>query len=121
MCIDLIAVLCPFGPLKMLIDSTKTQSKNVPALLYAVNAVWLMAFDERDYGSHTGQQSQQSSQQQTQHTTHLEENTEHIALETRLESSTGQQQLPKSSSTSQPNKPADHSTEDDMDPEEEGK
>lgn len=31
---DLVAVLCPFGPLKMLIESTKTQAKNVPALLY---------------------------------------------------------------------------------------
>jgi len=42
---DLIAVLCPFGPLKILIESSKKQGQEVPALLYTVNAVWLMAFD----------------------------------------------------------------------------
>ncbi|KAI8982351.1 Presenilin-domain-containing protein [Mycotypha africana] len=40
---DLIAVLCPFGPLKMLIESSKKQQREVPALLYSVNAVWFMA------------------------------------------------------------------------------
>jgi presenilin 1 len=32
---DLIAVLCPFGPLKMLIESSKQQNREVPALLYS--------------------------------------------------------------------------------------
>lgn len=40
--LDLIAVLCPFGPLRLLIESSKTQQKEVPALLYSVNAVWFM-------------------------------------------------------------------------------
>ncbi|KAF9114349.1 Presenilin-1 [Mortierella sp. AM989] len=40
---DLIAVLCPFGPLKILVESSKNQNQEVPALLYTVNAVWFMA------------------------------------------------------------------------------
>ncbi|KAF9362169.1 Presenilin-1 [Mortierella sp. NVP85] len=40
---DLIAVLCPFGPLKILVESSRTQNQEVPALLYTVNAVWFMA------------------------------------------------------------------------------
>ncbi|KAL0082260.1 Presenilin-domain-containing protein, partial [Phycomyces blakesleeanus] len=39
---DLVAVLCPFGPLRLLIESSKTQQREVPALLYSVNAVWFM-------------------------------------------------------------------------------
>lgn len=39
---DLVAVLCPFGPLRMLIESSRTQQREVPALLYSVNAVWFM-------------------------------------------------------------------------------
>ncbi|KAI8370710.1 Presenilin-domain-containing protein [Radiomyces spectabilis] len=39
---DLIAVLCPFGPLRLLIESSRTQQREVPALLYSVNAVWFM-------------------------------------------------------------------------------
>ncbi|KAG1242794.1 hypothetical protein G6F68_016043 [Rhizopus microsporus] len=39
---DLIAVLCQFGPLKLLIESSKSQQREVPALLYSVNAIWLM-------------------------------------------------------------------------------
>ncbi|CEG67860.1 hypothetical protein RMATCC62417_04220 [Rhizopus microsporus] len=39
---DLIAVLCPFGPLRLLIESSKNQQREVPALLYSVNAVWMM-------------------------------------------------------------------------------
>lgn len=41
--IDLIAVLCPFGPLKILVESSRNQNQEVPALLYTVNAVWFMA------------------------------------------------------------------------------
>ncbi|KAI7895309.1 Presenilin-domain-containing protein [Mucor mucedo] len=39
---DLVAVLCPFGPLRLLIESSRTQEREVPALLYSVNAVWFM-------------------------------------------------------------------------------
>ncbi|KAI8096274.1 Presenilin-domain-containing protein [Halteromyces radiatus] len=39
---DLIAVLCPFGPLRLLIESSRSQQREVPALLYSVNAVWFM-------------------------------------------------------------------------------
>ncbi|ORZ03235.1 Presenilin-domain-containing protein [Syncephalastrum racemosum] len=39
---DLVAVLCPFGPLRLLIESSQTQQREVPALLYSVNAVWFM-------------------------------------------------------------------------------
>lgn len=37
-----MAVLCPFGPLRLLIESSRTQEREVPALLYSVNAVWFM-------------------------------------------------------------------------------
>ncbi|KAF9322157.1 hypothetical protein BG003_005320 [Podila horticola] len=40
---NLIAVLCPFGPLKILVESSRNQNQEVPALLYTVNAVWFMA------------------------------------------------------------------------------
>lgn len=40
--LDLIAVLCPFGPLRLLLESSKKQQREVPALLYTVNAVWFM-------------------------------------------------------------------------------
>lgn len=37
-----MAVLCPFGPLRLLIESSRKQEREVPALLYSVNAVWFM-------------------------------------------------------------------------------
>ncbi|CAG8685506.1 877_t:CDS:2, partial [Scutellospora calospora] len=40
---DLIAVLCPFGPLRILVESSKENQHEIPALLYSVNAIWLMA------------------------------------------------------------------------------
>ncbi|CAG8720630.1 13586_t:CDS:10, partial [Dentiscutata erythropus] len=40
---DLIAVLCPFGPLRLLVEQSKKDEREIPALLYSVNAVWLMA------------------------------------------------------------------------------
>ena len=39
---DLIAVLTPYGPLKLLIETSRSQNKEIPALLYTV-AVWMMA------------------------------------------------------------------------------
>ncbi|KAI9596038.1 Presenilin-domain-containing protein [Syncephalis fuscata] len=87
---DLIAVLCPFGPLKMLIESTKNQSKPVPALLYAVNAVWLMAFNERDYVSETDYQSTHTAvPNYAIASPHLpsamDSHVEHIAMESRVD------------------------------------
>ncbi|CAG8583036.1 1796_t:CDS:10, partial [Paraglomus occultum] len=41
---DLIAVLCPFGPLRILVESSKEEKRGLPpALLYTVNTIWLMA------------------------------------------------------------------------------
>ncbi|OZJ06304.1 hypothetical protein BZG36_00688 [Bifiguratus adelaidae] len=40
---DLVAVLCPFGPLRILVESSRSQQREIPALLYSVNAVWIMA------------------------------------------------------------------------------
>ncbi|KAJ3217997.1 Presenilin-1 [Dinochytrium kinnereticum] len=37
---DLIAVLCPFGPLRLLIESSKENQREIPALLYTA-AVWV--------------------------------------------------------------------------------
>ncbi|KAJ3190569.1 Presenilin-2 [Irineochytrium annulatum] len=42
---DLIAVLCPFGPLRLLIESSRENQREIPALLYTA-AVWVgMAHD----------------------------------------------------------------------------
>ncbi|KAI9314966.1 Presenilin-domain-containing protein [Dichotomocladium elegans] len=54
---DLIAVLCPFGPLRLLIESSRKQQREVPALLYSVNAVWFMMATSDDVSqapSHVG-------------------------------------------------------------------
>ncbi|GBC10603.1 hypothetical protein RclHR1_09770006 [Rhizophagus clarus] len=40
---DLVAVLCPFGPLRILVESSRNDKREIPALLYSVNAVWFMA------------------------------------------------------------------------------
>ncbi|KAJ3105774.1 Presenilin-1 [Phlyctochytrium planicorne] len=37
---DLIAVLCPYGPLRLLIESSKQNQREIPALLYTA-AVWV--------------------------------------------------------------------------------
>ncbi|KAJ3327478.1 hypothetical protein HDU76_011738, partial [Blyttiomyces sp. JEL0837] len=39
---DLVAVLCPFGPLRLLIESSRENNREIPALLYSA-AVWMMA------------------------------------------------------------------------------
>ncbi|KAI8850942.1 Presenilin-domain-containing protein [Chytridium lagenaria] len=37
---DLVAVLCPYGPLRLLIESSKENQREIPALLYTA-AVWV--------------------------------------------------------------------------------
>jgi hypothetical protein len=32
---DLIAVLCPFGPLRILVESSRNDKREIPALLYS--------------------------------------------------------------------------------------
>ncbi|KAJ3414747.1 hypothetical protein HDV05_006086 [Chytridiales sp. JEL 0842] len=39
---DLIAVLCPFGPLRLLIEESKKEEREIPALLYTA-MIWMMA------------------------------------------------------------------------------
>ena len=38
--VDLIAVLCPFGPLKILIESSRNENREIPGLLYSVTMVY---------------------------------------------------------------------------------
>ncbi|KCV69091.1 hypothetical protein H696_04506 [Fonticula alba] len=42
---DIIAVLTPCGPLKLLIAASRRHQKDIPALLYSVTMVWFMAHD----------------------------------------------------------------------------
>lgn len=43
--VDLVAVLCPFGPLKILVESSRDQNRDIPALLYSVTMIYFMAQD----------------------------------------------------------------------------
>ncbi|KAI8615973.1 Presenilin-domain-containing protein [Chytriomyces sp. MP71] len=40
---DLIAVLCPYGPLRLLIETSKSQNREIPALLYSAGPTTMMA------------------------------------------------------------------------------
>ncbi|KAI9336975.1 Presenilin-domain-containing protein [Obelidium mucronatum] len=40
---DLIAVLCPYGPLRLLIETSKNQNREIPALLYTAGPTTMMA------------------------------------------------------------------------------
>ncbi|KAJ3077021.1 hypothetical protein HDU98_009422 [Podochytrium sp. JEL0797] len=40
---DLIAVLCPYGPLRLLIETSKKQNREIPALLYTAGPTMMMA------------------------------------------------------------------------------
>ncbi|KAG0263864.1 Presenilin-1 [Actinomortierella ambigua] len=63
---DLIAVLCPFGPLKILVESSRNQNQEVPALLYTVNAVWFMASPPDSRVARTPQSGAGPSERQQQ-------------------------------------------------------
>ncbi|KAJ3025125.1 UNVERIFIED_CONTAM: hypothetical protein HDU68_007437 [Siphonaria sp. JEL0065] len=43
---DLIAVLCPYGPLRLLIETSKSQNREIPALLYSAGPTTMMAAPE---------------------------------------------------------------------------
>jgi len=46
-CWDLIAVLCPFGPLKMLVEHSDSNKQMIPQALIYSTMVWMMAQDVR--------------------------------------------------------------------------
>ena len=41
--IDLIAVLCPYGPLRMMIEATQENNQELPAALIYTAMIWMMA------------------------------------------------------------------------------
>eukprot|EP00833_Pecoramyces_ruminatium_P008327 jgi/Orpsp1_1/1182359/evm.model.c7180000080981.2 len=46
-CWDLIAVLCPFGPLKMLVEHSDSNKQMIPQALIYSTMIWMMAQDVR--------------------------------------------------------------------------
>jgi presenilin 1 len=46
-CWDLIAVLCPFGPLKMLVEHSDSNKQMIPQALVYSTMIWMMAKDVR--------------------------------------------------------------------------
>ncbi|ORX53439.1 Presenilin-domain-containing protein [Piromyces finnis] len=46
-CWDLIAVLCPFGPLKMLVEHSDNNKQMIPQALIYSTMIWMMAKDVR--------------------------------------------------------------------------
>ncbi|KAI8809186.1 Presenilin-domain-containing protein [Cladochytrium replicatum] len=60
---DLIAVLCPFGPLRMLLESSQQQNRNIPVLLYTA-----MAEPAKDHELPSTRIRQQQQQQEDYNT-----------------------------------------------------
>ena len=73
---DLIAVLCPFGPLRILIESSRSQNREIPALLYSVGMIYFIGMADAD-GHHN---KILSLELETSPTTRLAEDTPHQLL-----------------------------------------
>jgi presenilin 1 len=69
---DLIAVLCPFGPLKLLIESSRNQNRELPGLLYSVTMIYFGVNNDGPFGDTSipmevlAQESQEARERQKQ-------------------------------------------------------